>query len=54
MSFLLQPPSRSPHLAFLDRPLPNFFPSNHEMEASIKHVSQALTTTNASSVNHYY
>jgi hypothetical protein len=31
------------------RTLPNFFPSNHEMEASIKQVSQALVT----SVNHF-
>ncbi|CAF1190222.1 unnamed protein product [Rotaria sordida] len=33
--------------------LPNFFPSNHEMEVSIKQVSQALTTsaTNPSSNN---
>ncbi|CAF3575312.1 unnamed protein product [Rotaria sordida] len=44
-----QPSSRSSHLAFLDRPLPKFFPSNHEMEQSIKHVSQALSTTNTSS-----
>ncbi|CAF1141894.1 unnamed protein product [Adineta ricciae] len=37
---------RSPHLAFLDRPIPNFFPTNHELEASIKHVSQALSNPN--------
>ncbi|CAF0929940.1 unnamed protein product, partial [Didymodactylos carnosus] len=39
--------SRSPHLSFLDRPLPNFFPSNHEMEVSMKQVSQALVTNDA-------
>lgn len=44
-----QPPSRSPYLAFLDRPIPNFFPSNREMEASMKQIldqsSSTATTT---------
>ncbi|CAF2632795.1 unnamed protein product [Rotaria sp. Silwood2] len=48
-SNIKQPSSRSSHLAFLDRPLPKFFPSNREMEQSMKHVSQALSTTNTSS-----
>ncbi|CAF1106445.1 unnamed protein product [Rotaria sp. Silwood1] len=46
-----QPSNRSSHLAFLDRPLPKFFPSNREMEQSMKHVSQALSTTNTSSTS---
>ncbi|CAF0752136.1 unnamed protein product [Didymodactylos carnosus] len=42
--------SRSPYLSFLDHPLPNFFPPNHKMKASMKQVSQALAVnhTNAS------
>ncbi|CAF4510086.1 unnamed protein product, partial [Rotaria sp. Silwood2] len=40
-------------LSVRKKTLPNFFPSNHEMEVSIKQVTQALTTsaTNPSSNN---
>ncbi|CAF0800277.1 unnamed protein product [Rotaria sp. Silwood1] len=36
-------------LSIRKKTLPNFFPSNHEMEVSMKQVSQALTTSAANS-----
>jgi hypothetical protein len=42
-------PLKQVDLSIRKKTLPNFFPSNHQMEVSIKQVSQALTT----SVNYF-
>ncbi|CAM4925264.1 unnamed protein product [Rotaria socialis] len=44
-----QLPSRSPHLAFIDRGLPNSFQNMRELDESLKHVSRVVSTTNISS-----
>ncbi|CAF4428881.1 unnamed protein product, partial [Rotaria magnacalcarata] len=40
--------SRSPHLAFIDRGLPNSFQNMRELDESLKHVSRVVSTTNIS------